>query len=408
MEAGRLKRTPNRLAVKLSAAGERVVRSGHPWIFSKRIVKCKEGGLPGDIAVIFSQQSNTVIGIGLYDPDSPIRIKMLYASGPATIDQTFFSEKITQAKMLRKPLLATHTNSYRLIFGENDGLPGLIADVYGTVLVIKLYTAIWLPFLQMIIPLIEKAAQTQTTVVRLNRLLQKQNVTGLSDGMIWTGSLTSETVVFLEHGIQFQANVIKGHKTGYFLDHRHNRKQVGEMASGKTVLDVFSYAGGFSVHALVGGAKEVTSVDISAHALAVAEENAQLNSFNGTHKTVAGDAFEVLEIWVSEGITYDIVVIDPPSFAKRASEIPKAIKKYHQLASLGAQLVAKSGALVLASCSSRINAEQFFEINDKALRGVGRVFKCLQKTAHDIDHPVTFPEGWYLKCGYYQLDKKRK
>ncbi|MDC7993525.1 class I SAM-dependent rRNA methyltransferase [Altibacter sp. HG106] len=408
MESGGLERTPKRLAVKLSAAGERIVRSGHPWIFSKHIVKCKEGGKPGDIAVIFGQQSNTVMGIGLFDPLSPIRIKMIHAKGPALLDSTFFSEKIAKAKHLRTPLLATQTNSYRLLFGENDGLPGLIADVFDKVLVVKLYSAIWIPFLNTILPLLEEQAQTETTVIRLNRMLQKHPQSGLSEGMLWTGTLPSETIPFLEHGIKFQANVIKGHKTGYFLDHRHNRKRVGEMARGKTVLDVFSYAGGFSVHALAGGATEVTSVDISAQALAVAEENAALNSFSGTHETVAGDAFEVLEQWVSEGRTFDMVVIDPPSFAKRASEIPKAIKKYHQLALLGAQLVAPQGTLVLASCSSRIKADQFFEINNTSLQRSGSIFSLVHTTRHDIDHPVTFPEGWYLKCGYYRKDKESR
>tara|TARA_R110002074_G_scaffold349397_1_gene519873 strand:+ start:34541 stop:35761 length:1221 start_codon:yes stop_codon:yes gene_type:complete len=398
--------SPQILAVKLNAAGERSVRKQHPWIFSESIQKINKTGNAGDIAVIFSQNGNKPMGIGLFDPHSPIRIKMLHFGSGAKIDAEYFSEKIQFAHSLRKDLLKTNTNSYRLIFGENDGFPSLIADVYAHVLVIKLYSAIWLPFLETIVTELIKVSKCKTAVLRLSRNIQKHTeALQLKDGSILQGELKDENVHFLEHGVHFIANVIKGHKTGYFLDHRHNRKRVGELSKGKTVLDVFAYAGGFSVHALTHGAFEVTSVDISEQALKIAIANGELNTFSGKHKTLAGDAFQILQNLIAENKSFDVVVIDPPSFAKSAKEVPMALKKYAQLAALGVKLTASKGLLVLASCSSRVPSEEFFSINERMLHDSGRKFKVMDKTFHDIDHPISFLEGAYLKCGYYQLDK---
>lgn len=396
---------PRRLAVKLTPAAEKLLRqSAHPWIFSNSIEKVNKPGKAGDIAILFRQKSNEVYGVGLFDPDSPIRIKMLHYYSGKTIGRDFFAEKINAAFGLRKPLLDNKTNSYRLLFGENDGLPGLIADVYAQVLVVKLYSAIWFPYLKDIVELLIEVSGCQTAVYRHSRNLQSCNTYGLEDGMILYGKLNNEEVKFLEHGVQFTANVIMGHKTGYFLDHRENRRRVGKLAKGKTVLDVFAYAGGFSVHALMGGAKEVTSVDISRHALALAKANATLNGFKENLTTLAGDAFVVLDELIEKGKTYDLVVIDPPSFAQNKTEVAAAEKKYAQLARLGAQLVAPRGILVLASCSSRVVADVFYEINESALAKIDRRFITMDKTQHDIDHPIAFTEGAYLKCGYYRFD----
>lgn len=395
---------PTTLAVKLTAAGERSIRNEHPWIFSESIEKINKEGASGDIAVVFSHSKNKAIGVGLYDPNSPIQIKMLHFGSGAKIDASFFSEIINAAFSLRKELLKSNTNSYRLLFGENDGFPGLIADVYAHVLVVKLYSAIWFPYLETILTQLLAVSKCDCAVLRLSRKLQNSESFGLKDGMVIYGTLESEVVHFVEHDVNFSANVIKGHKTGYFLDHRHNRKEVRLRSKGMKVLDVFSYAGGFSVHALANGAKEVTSVDISRQALELALENGKLNNYNGEHKVIVGDAFEVMERLISENKKYNVVVIDPPSFAKSAKETAIARKKYAQLASLGVRLTAKNGILLLASCSSRILAADFFRINTEALKASGRRFSIEKKTYHDADHPVTFPEGAYLKSGYYRIE----
>ena len=313
----------NRLAVKLTPAAERVVKRGHPWVFDEGIAKQNQTGKSGDLAIIFDQKKNKFLACGLYDPDSPIRIKIIQTHTSARIDSDFFREKIINAYNIRKPLFDSQTNSYRLIYGENDHFPGLIADVYADVLVLKLYSWIWLPYLNDILTHLVEISACKTVVLRLSRKLENNNF-GYTDGQVIFGTLKDEVVIFQEHGLRFSANVIRGHKTGYFLDHRHNRKRVGELSKGKTVLDVFAYAGGFSVHALVGGASAVTSLDISAQALQISEKNAILNPHTGTHTTLTADAFAALDDLAAERKIYDIVVIDPPSFPKRAKEIDKA------------------------------------------------------------------------------------
>ncbi|WP_342752163.1 class I SAM-dependent rRNA methyltransferase [Algibacter marinivivus] len=395
---------PKRLAVKLNAKGEQFVVQGHPWVFSNNITKINDDAKSGDLAIVFSKNKNRVIGLGLYDANSPIRIKMLHSSHEkAEINSTFFQNKISDAFTKRQPLLKTNTNSYRLLFGESDYFPGLIADVYATVLVVKIYSEIWLPYLEAIIPSLQETSGAETIVIRLSRGLEKSKLHKLENGEVVYGTLQNEVVEFVEHGVNFSANVIKGHKTGYFLDHRANRKQVGEWSKGKTVLDVFSYAGGFSVHALANGAKEVTSLDISKQALEIAIQNGKLNNYSGKHKIIAGDAFVELKNLIKNRVTFDVVVIDPPSFAKQASEIDLAKKKYAQLAELGEKLTAKNGLLVLASCSSRVLTQSFFDINSKVLSSNNRPFKVILKTGHDTDHPIGFQEGAYLKCGYYRF-----
>ena len=395
---------PKRLAVKLTSKGENYVQEGHPWVFSDSIVKINDTAKTGDLAIIFGKRANKMIGIGLYDAKSPIRIKMIYSdTASVNIDNAFFHQKIQKAYKKRLPLFKTKTNSYRLLFGENDGFPSLIADVYTKVLVVKLYSEIWLPYLQTLLESLIDVSGCKTVVIRLSRSLQNSKSHHLEDGDVVYGDLKDEVVQFIEHGVQFSANVIKGHKTGYFLDHRENRRQVGLLSKNKTVLDVFSYAGGFSVHALANGAKEVTSLDISEQALEIAVQNGKLNAYSGKHMTLAGDAFQLLEELVSKKQHFDVVVIDPPSFAKQQTEVTLAKKKYAQLAQLGVQLTAKGGILVLASCSSRVTATAFYDINAQTLQATKRPFTIAQKTEHDIDHPIGFPEGAYLKCAYYRF-----
>lgn len=395
----------NKIAIKLKPLAETLVKKGHPWVFENSVIKQNKEGKAGDLAVIFDSKKNKFLACGFYDPHSPIRIKILQTIKPATINSEWFAKKINVAFQKRVPLLQTNTNSYRLIFGENDNLPSMVADVYDNVLVVKLYASFWYNHLKNILPALIKISKATATILRLSRNLQKEkNKFNFTDGQILDGELKSEVVVFKEHGINFSANVIHGHKTGYFLDHRANRKKVGEMAKGKTVLDVFSYAGGFSVHALAGGAKAVTSLDISKPALEMAKSNAKLNKFTGKHHTIAGDAFEELNILGKINTKFDIVVIDPPSFAKSAAEVGKALTSYKKLTYLGLKLVKNKGTLALASCSSRVTSEIFFDLVEEVLQKNNVNYSIIGKTLHDVDHPIGFKEGAYLKCIYIQIN----
>jgi len=205
-------------------------------------------------------------------------------------------------------------------------------------------------------------------------------------------------------GRSFVANVVQGHKTGFFLDHRANRRRIGQYSEGQDVLDVFSYAGGFSVHALGGGARRVVSLDISAPALAMARRNVALN-FNEDrrHETLAEDAFVCLDRLAQNGDTFGVVIVDPPSFAKREKEVSGALEAYRRINKLAIPLVAPGGVLLAASCSARVSAEDFFRVVEGVLKASGRKFTLLKKTKHDDDHPIGFPEGAYLKSGYYRL-----
>ncbi len=394
------------ISVRLRPKAERMVKKMHPWVFDESITKQKGNARAGDVVVIYDNRKNKFLAFGLYDPYSPIRIKLLHFHKPQKLDGTFFKNKVDIAFNKRETLLKTETNSYRFLFGEADGFPGFIADVYANVLVVKLYSAIWFPYLETILSSLLDKSQCNTAILRLSRNLEKlKEKHDLKDGQVISGTLTDEVVLFTEHGINFSANVIYGHKTGYFLDHRENRKRVGILAENKTVLDVFSYAGGFSVHALANGATEVISLDISVQALKMAVENGKLNKYIGTHKTMAIDAFLGLQQLIKARKKFDIVVIDPPSFAKSEKEVDKAKHSYARLARLGAQLVNKNGLLVLASCSSRITTDDFFDICEAEIQNASKLVVNIDKTYHDEDHPIleSFPEGAYLKCGYYKI-----
>lgn len=393
---------PNRLAVKLKPVAERSVKKGHPWIFSDSIEKVNKKGKPGDIAILFDQRRNKPFAIGLYDPFSPIRIKVIHKEGPANIDGTFFENKIHKAFNIRKELRTKNINAYRLIFGENDGMPGLIVDIYNKVGVVKVYSSIWLPYLDLLFPIIAKTTSLNAIVIRWSRKLQDIE-TPYTEGEVVYGNLENSQVKFTEYGVHFETDVILGHKTGFFLDHRENRYKVGKLSKNKTVLDVFSYAGGFSIHALSGGAKEVTSLDFSKQALELAKHNASLNPHSGIHQTIAGDAFEELQKLINEKKKFDVVVIDPPSFAKSKKEQNIAKKKYAQLAEMGVALTKKNGILLLASCSSRITKDELLQIHSECFKQLKVDYTLIETTSHAIDHPIGFEEGEYLKSAYYKI-----
>jgi 23S rRNA (cytosine1962-C5)-methyltransferase len=210
----------------------------------------------------------------------------------------------------------------------------------------------------------------------------------------------AEPVVFLENGIRFEADVLRGQKTGFFLDQRENRREIGELARGREVLNAFSFSGGFSLYAAHGGAKSVTDLDLSPHALAAAQRNFQLNAANPAvagcrHECVQADAFE----WLAGGDArrYGLIVLDPPSLAKREAERDGAIRAYARLAESGIRWLARDGLLLACSCSAHVSAEEFFGAVRQAAVNSGHRFVELKTTRHAPDHPATFKEADYLK-----------
>lgn len=393
-----------RLALRVTPAAERALRGGHPWVFDGAIIHQSHAGQPGDLAVIFDSKRR-FLAIGLYDPASPIRVKVLQHRQPATIDAAWFLARLQAAADLRQPLLAQQTDGYRLVHGENDGLPGLIIDRYADTLVLKLYTAAWLPHLSAVIASLPAVQPFARLVLRLSRSIGALPAEdGLTDGQTLIGSPPETPVIFQEHGLRFQADVVSGHKTGFFFDQRENRAQVRALAGGRRVLDVFAYSGGFSVYAAAGGATTVTSLDASAPALAEAQANFALNRADplvaaARHETLVGDAFAQMADLRATGRTFDLVIVDPPSFAKNAAEVDRALAAYARLTRAALDVVdARGGTLVMASCSSRVTPDAFFAAVTRAATEAGRPLSAISHSGHALDHPIGFPEGEYLKC----------
>jgi len=291
-----------------------------------------------------------------------------------------------------------------MIHGENDGLPGLVLDNYAENWVLKFYTAAWVPCLPDLLPLLIEQSPKRI-LLRLSRVVARrpEHLYGLEDGMILWGQPLQGPVLFQENGLTFEADLIQGQKTGFFLDQRDNRAKVEAFAQGRSVLNLFAYSGGFSVYAARGGAHSITSVDISRPALEAAKRNFAHNAAHPAivaprHQTINGDAFEILNRLQSDGRHFDMVIIDPPSFAKSKSEIKKALYQYRRLTGLGLSLLNPKGIIVQASCSSRISADQFFTTILQEAKLAGHRLEEIERTGHPLDHPIGFPEGAYLKC----------
>lgn len=398
------KPSDKRIAIHITPAVERVVRKGHPWLFDGAIRKQSHEGQAGDLAVVFDNKRR-FLAIGLYDPHSPIRVKILHHGDSRTIDEAFFREKIQHAYEIRVPLLESGTTGYRLIHGENDGLPGLIVDRYGDCLVVKVYTAAWIPYLESIVPLLLEIQSSEQVILRLSRAVQahEKSCFGLTDGQLLVGETFAENVTFVENGLTFAADVVQGHKTGFFFDQHDNREMVEKYANGKSVLDVFAYTGGFSLYAARGGAVSVLSLDVSQPALEAAQHNFALNQDDQNvaacqHEIMVADAFEGLEQLADQGRQFEMVIVDPPSFANSADQIDGALHSYARLTELALDVLKPQGMLVMASCSSRITADEFFAMVTETANSLGRLLWVHHRTGHALDHPIGFPEGAYLKC----------
>jgi len=388
-----------RIALRINTPAERALRQGHPWIFDQSITEQSHTGTPGDLAVIFDDKRR-FLAIGLYDPTSAIRVRILQSRDPVTINADWFQSKLTAATLIRAGLEEKNTTGYRLVHGENDGLPGLVLDRYADALILKLYTPAWIPNLKDFCDALAQVSPAAHLILRLNRSLQKQTefLNDLSDGMTLTLQMPPSLILFKENGLIFESDPIHGQKTGFFLDQRDNRARVEKLSKGKSVLNVFAYTGGFSVYAARGGAREVVSVDVSAPALAASVRNMEYNQLTIPHETIAEDAFDVLERMALQKRLFDLVIIDPPMFAQSESQIESALSAYRKLTRLGLSVLRKGGTLVQASCSSRVESDSFFESIHRSAKEAGRRLTEIERTGHALDHPIRFREGAYLKC----------
>ena len=426
-----------RLRLRVTAAAETVLRAGHPWVFADSIRGQNRPGECGELGVIYDRRDR-FLAIGLYDPESPIRVRVLHAGKPATLDAAWWSARLAQAVERRRCLFDERTTGHRWINGESEGWPGLVLDRYDATLVLKLYTAAWLPRLGKLSALVWAQLKPERIILRVSRnvgrLLDPGSTSNARprrragaaasmdptsgslpapaaadrprDGEVLLGPPPEGPVTFLETGLRFEADVLRGQKTGFFLDQRDNRRNVESLAGGRRVLNAFSFSGGFSLYAARGGAASVTDLDISAHALAGARRNFALNGSNPAiahcaHECAQADALD----WLRAGRRrqFDLIVLDPPSFAKREAERPAAIRAYEKLAGLAIQRLARGGILVACSCSAHVTAAEFFAAVRRSAAGSKRPFDEMRTTSHAPDHPATFREADYLKAIYLRL-----
>jgi 23S rRNA (cytosine1962-C5)-methyltransferase len=397
------KRAP-RLHLRITSAAEARLRSGHPWLFAESIQAQNRPGQLGELAVVYDRKDR-FLGVGLFDPESPIRVRLLQAGRPQQIDGEWWLGRLNRALGARQGLFDDQTTGFRWINGESDGWPGLVLDRYDQTLVLKLYTAAWLPRWEDIARMIAERLRPKRIVLRLSRNLHPlaRKPFLKTDGEILHGPPLAAPVQFQETGLQFEADVLRGQKTGFFLDQRENRRQVEALARGRNVLNAFSFTGGFSLYAARGGAASVTDLDISAHALAGAKRNYALNQATGgvaacRHELIQADALE----WLGEAKRrrFDLIVLDPPSFAKREAERAGAVRAYARLAKLGIEHLARGGILAACSCSAHVTAEEFFEAVRQSAAASGRRFQEIQTLRHAPDHPAAFKEAEYLKAIY--------
>ncbi len=393
-----------RLRLHITTSAESILRKGHPWLFSESIKDQNREGEPGEIAAVYDRKDE-FFALGLYDPDSPIRLRVLHVGKPAKLDESWWAARLEQALARRRGLFGPETTAYRCINGESDGWPGLVLDRYDRTLVLKLYTAAWFGRLSLLGKLIQRQLQPERLVLRLSRNIQNRarEWCGLQDGTVIAGARLEAPVVFSENTLRFEADVLKGQKTGFFLDQRDNRKRVGQLSQGLEVLNAFSFSGGFSLYAARGGARSVTDLDISPHALAAAGRNFKFNeTVHGVaacrHEAIQCDVFEWLA--VDRQRKFELIVLDPPSLAKRASDKLEALRAYGRLAFGAMRHLAAGGILLACSCSAHVTPAEFFSVIRQSASSSGRKFTEIETTSHPPDHPATFIEAEYLKGIY--------
>ncbi|HEX9306450.1 MAG TPA: class I SAM-dependent rRNA methyltransferase [Anaeromyxobacter sp.] len=379
----------------------RHLRAGHPWVFRKAVEKAPKG-LPAG-AIVDVTDDGRFVARGYFDPLSAITVRILTREPAEAVDEAFWRRRVARAVALRRELVHG-TTGFRLVHGEGDGLPGVIADRYGAFAVVKLYSAGLGPHRAAIVDALRAEAPGLEGIYGRDEIPRDDDEEegGAPAGRVLWGAEPPERIEIDEHGMKVLVDVRKGQKTGHFLDQRENRRMVRELARGRPeALNLFSYTGGFSVAAALGGARHVVSVDVDRDAIALARDNFRANGLDAAdHAFASEDAFELLARYKREGRRFDLVVCDPPAFAKSQRAVDAAIAGYASLNRAALAVLAPGGLLVTASCSARVSAEQFADaVKEAAFKG--RIdLQLVQETRQPPDHPVSlqFREGRYLKC----------
>ncbi len=371
-----------RLAVAL---GSRLA-AGHPWIYRDQV----PGGFDAKTGDWVHVTAGTFSGYGLWDEQSAIAVRVFSRKRPPNAD--WVAARVSEAWALRRDLLRSGTTAFRLIFGEGDALPGIVVDYYDGYCLLAAYS--------------DALADVQGWVT--SALMQLGHVRGVvrrdptrpSGLEVLAGTAPEPGLTVREGPHELGVDLARGQKTGLFLDHRDNRRFVAAHARDKTVLNLFCYTGAFSLSALEGGAKQVTSVDSAAPSIQAARENFSRNGYDPSASAFhTEDAFEYLDKARTAGRTFDLVISDPPSFAKRREQLRQALKAYRRLAGLCLRVTAPGGVYAAASCTSQVSPDQFRQTLEEAALRTNRRVQLIHEAYHAVDHPtfLAHPEGRYLK-----------
>ncbi len=380
--------------IVLNRGAEKRVRAGHPWIFKSQISKIRGNYENGTLVDVFSHRG-TFLGRGYLNEQSQIAVRLL-SRRPISIDSDFFRRKM-EAAFRRRQALALKTTGYRLVHSEGDFLPGLIVDRYGDFLVVQILTLGMETFRDILLENLKELFSPQGIFERSD--VKQRTYEGLDEkkGLLW--GEVPEAIPFVENGLNFLANVVTGQKTGFFLDQRDNRLLVKKLSSGRRVLDCFSYNGGFSVAAAVGGAESVIGVDISEAAAKEAVRHAELNGVASKITPVNANCFDLLKMYDRQGERFDLIILDPPAFAKNKKALAGALRGYKEINLRAMKLLNPGGLLLTASCSHSLSEVQFQQVLSEAAADVRRHLVLRQKGLQAADHPyiLNIPESGYLK-----------
>ncbi|HNA56453.1 MAG TPA: class I SAM-dependent rRNA methyltransferase [Anaerolineales bacterium] len=384
------------MSITLNPNREKSLLRRHPWIFASAIRHVDETHASGSTVDLLSSEGQ-FLARASYSPNSQIRARV-WTFNDEPVDGEFFRKRIRAAIEMRS-VLSGSSKSLRLIHAESDGLPGLIVDRYEDVLVLQSLTAGSEFWKETIADLLVEETGIATIYERsdadVRELEGLKPITG-----ILRGTITNLQLPITEYGLEFKVDIAHGHKTGFYLDQRENRRRVGELSKNRDVLNCFCYTGGFSIHALANGAKSVLSVDSSADALALLEENIALNQLPADrHTSLEGDVFQLLRKFRDANRSFDLIVLDPPKFAPTAAHAEKASRAYKDINLLAFKLLRRGGLLFTYSCSGGIDAALFQKIVASAALDAGVDATIIEHLSQGSDHPVSlhFPEGMYLK-----------
>lgn len=383
--------------VVLKKNEDRRLLKGHPWVFSNEIRELRGTPAIGSVVEVLNNTNHT-IGIGFYNPHSLIAVRIL-SSRVEEIDEAFFRQRITNALALRQRLYPD-TPTYRLVHGESDFLPGLIIDRFEDILSIQALSYGMNERLALICDILEELLHPAAIVERNDSALRTMEHLELKTGVLRG---TPHPVQITENGINYHVDVEAGQKTGFFLDQRENRLLVGRWAKGLSVLDCFCNEGGFALNAARGGAASVIGIDTSADAVRTATANAGNNGLSNV-RFEEGDVFDRLSALQAEKKLFELIVLDPPSFARNRKTVPAARQGYRDLHLRAFRVMAPDGLLATASCSHHIEADAFLEDIHSAARKAGRQLQMLEWRGAAPDHPTLpfVPETQYLKFALFR------